>query len=695
MKAIHEVAGFDVGLTAKEARATARATVARMRVRDAMADQRFLAAERKAGQEAERLAAQLARDGVWMRNAQRRVANKARAALRGSGHVETVNTAIDAFNDTLASTETTFSVPDQQRATKDGRAYTIKGGERTTKRLGYNDLVVALAQAKRQQLINHALYMEARRVGDEVEKAERYVARLGKKETRERIAGAGRRENAELDYLSAIDELLDRYDFRKLSGRAEQRRGSLAAFVDAMKAAGRENELAIPDQVLADAARKPYKTVPVEELRGVVDSLKNLEHMAKRWDKLIDAQQQRALDEVVADIAAAFDANLPKRPPGRVKSVAENARLAARQFIDLVLNAGTILREIDGFRDMGAAYRNIKAPIDDAMSRLIIRKEKAASDMEGLYSVYSADERRRMAVREFIPALGYSLSKWERIAIALNLGNEGNRQRLTDKKVRGSLTPDQVDLVIGTLDARDADFVQSVWDYIDSFRADLAARERRTTGVEPKWIEATPVMIAGKRLRGGYYPIKYDPRLSSLARDDESQDIAQSLQAGRFGKAQTRNGHLKERAKSSGRDIELDMSVLHRHVNQVVYDLELSEAVSNSWRILQNGRVRGAFTDAGRQADFDALEIWLKDVAEGELRSGDLVSRSARALKSNFTAAKLALNLSTVAVQVTGLSQSMVVVGKKAFARGVQASLRPGAGADIVAKSPFMSTRRR
>lgn len=286
-----------------------------------------------------------------------------------------------------------------------------------------------------------------------------------------------------------------------------------------------------------------------------------------------------------------------------------------------------------------------------------------------------------------------ALSKWERIAVALNTGNEGNMQRLTDPKVRGSFTEAQVAAILATLDERDANFVQSVWDYVGSFRDDLAAREKRTTGVEPKWVEASPVTIAGKLLKGGYYPIKYDPCLSSLARNDQTQEIAQSLQAGRFGKAQTKNGHLKDRARSSGRDVELDMSVLHRHINQVIYDLELSEPVANSWRILQNGRIRDAFTEAGKQADFDALETWLKDVAEGELRSGDFMSRMVRTLKSNFTAAKLAFNLVTVASQITGLAQTMVVIGKRDFVRGFEASFRPGAVAEITAKSPFMSTR--
>lgn len=660
LKAVVEVAGTGTGMTAKEARAAARASIARMRVRDAVSANRFLTAERKAAEEAARLGAMLAREGVWMNNARRRVAGKARAALRGSGSADAVAPQIDRAN---ASTG------------------------------NYNETVARLIEVKRRQLLNHALYMEARKVAEEVEKAERFVDKLGKKSTRDKIAGAGRREGAAIDYLAAIDEILERYDFRKMSGADEQRRGGLNAYVEAMKAAGRENELAIPEHVLADAARRPYKTLPVEELRGVVDTLRNLEHVALRWNKLIDARRQRELEAVVSDIMTAFDDNVPKRPPGRVGSRAEAVRNQARQFLDLVLNASTLLREIDGGADMGAAYRNIKAPIDEAMTRLIERKETVAQDLDGLYSVYSKEERRRMAVREHMPALGYALSKWERIAVALNVGNEGNRKRLTDPNVPGSFTDEQIEAVLATLDARDADFVQSVWDYIGSFRADIAARERRATGVEPQWVEATPVSIAGKELRGGYYPLKYDPRLSALARDDQANDIAQSLQAGRFGKAQTRNGHLKDRAQSSGRAIELDLAVMHRHVNQVIYDLELSEAVANSWRILQNGEVRGAFIEAGKQADFDALETWLKDVAEGELRSADLVGRAARSLKSNFTAAKLALNLSTVAVQVTGVAQSMVVVGKRDFVRGVVATFRNGVRDEVAAKSPFMRTR--
>lgn len=694
LKAVVEVAGTGKAMTMKEARATARQTIAKMRVRDAMNANRFLAAERKAADEAARLGATLAREKIWLDAARRKIGTAARAALRGDGSVEAVADAIEANNAKFETTIASYTVPDREVVGKDGQAKTVKGGARTATSLGYNEMVAKLIDAKRRQLLNHAFYSEARKVADEVEKAERFVDKLGKKSHRERIAGAGRREGAQVDYLGAIDELLDRYDFRQMSGAAEQRRGSLNAFVASMIAAGRENELAIPESVLADAVRKPYKTLPVEELRGVVDSLKNLEHIALRWDKLIDAQREREFSAAAESIAAAIAKNLPKRPPGAVMTKGERARNMVRGYLDYVLNATTLLREMDGF-DNGDAYQAIKAPIDEAQNRLIVRKQDAAKALEGLYSVYSKEERRAMAVREHMPELGFAISKWERIAVALNTGNEGNLSRLVDPRQRRPFTMDQVNAILGGLDARDADFVQSVWDYIGTFKADIAARERRATGVEPAWVEASPVEIGGKQLSGGYYPIKYDTRLSSAAADRETVDIAQSLQAGRFGKAQTRNGHLKERAAAGDGSIDLDMAVMHRHVNQVIYDLEMSEPVANAWRLIQDGRVRGALTDAGRDADFDTLQAWLKDAAEGELGATSAVGSVLRGLKSNFTAAKLAFNLSNALLQITGVAQSFVVVGKKDMAIGIMKAARnpAAAAAAVAAKSPFMAAR--
>ncbi|MGY4333189.1 hypothetical protein ACVWWG_007606 [Bradyrhizobium sp. LB7.2] len=85
LKAVVDVAGTGKAMTMKEARATARQTIGRMRVRDAMNANRFLAAERKAADEAARLGATLAREKIWLDNARRKIGTAARAALRGEG----------------------------------------------------------------------------------------------------------------------------------------------------------------------------------------------------------------------------------------------------------------------------------------------------------------------------------------------------------------------------------------------------------------------------------------------------------------------------------------------------------------------------------------------------------------------------------------------------------------------------------
>jgi hypothetical protein len=699
LKAVVDVAGTGNVMTVKEAKAIARVTISRMRVRDAVNSGRYLAAERKAADEAARLGATLAREKLWLDAARRKVGTAARAALRGEGSVDAVAKAVDANNAKFETTTTNYTATDREVTGKGGQTQIIKGGERTVTNLGYNELVTKLIEAKRRQLLNHALYSEASKAADEVARAERYVDRLSGQSSRDAIAGAGRRENAQFDYLSAIDDILERYDFRRLSAGQESRRGALTAFVTGMIAAGRENELAIPDSVMREALSKPYKTVPLEELRGVVDSLKNLEHVAKRWNDLVDATNQRNFNATLDAIADGIDKHLPKRPPGRVRTKAEQLRNLASSYLNSVLNATTILREIDGFKDQGAAYQAMKAPIDEAQNRLIVRKQDAAKALEELYSVYSKEERRAMATRMFLPELGQSLSKWELIALGLNTGNEGNRSRLT--KQSGDINPhkytdDQINYVLANrLTAKDADFIQSVWDYIGAFKADIAARERRVTGVEPEWVDAAPVTIGGKQLAGGYYPIKYDARLSSITADRETLDIASALIAGKFGKAQTKNGHTKERMAVGVGPVSLDMAVLHKHVNQVIYDLELSEPVANAWRLLQNGRVRGGLEYAGRSADFDALQSWLKDAAEGELGATTAIGSAMMALRSNFTAAKLGLNLTNALQQMSGVAQSFVVVGKKDMAVGIAKTMRDPAGAAgaAVIKSPFMATR--
>lgn len=557
------------------------------------------------------------------------------------------------------------SMPIRQ-ATRSGTylAAERRASERSAQALAKGDFDTAY-DAKRQQLINYALYNESRKADDLVARAERKVAQLQRKGTRKALAG---------DYLGAIDELLERYDFRRTTAKAERHRGKVAAYVKFMTEQGRANELAIPEKVLNDTKRVPYKQLSVQELEGVLAALTNIEHTARLKKKLQDARDKRDFDAVVDGIVEEMDRNLPDNPPPRTQSSGSRAKKNAREFLNLLLNADTLLRKIGGF-DRGFAYDAIKQPIDEAMNWATEARVAAAEALENLYSVYSRKDMHRMSTKRAHPELnGDRLSRWDLISAALNMGNADNLSRLMDKDSGRGYTTAQVDYIKNQLDARDWAFVQSVWDYIDTYWPLIEAREKRATGVAPPKVAPAEVTIPTQRepLRGGYYPIKYDSDLKGIVAAEELADIMKNMQAGHYGKAQTRNGHTKERANGSGgRVLQLGMEVLHQHIGQVIHDLALSESVNNSYRVLQDPRVVAAFERKGLLKDKQALELWLQDVASNQLSGGGVLGRFMLRVKSGFTISKLAFNMSTVMVQLTGIPQSMVVIGKKNFALGM------------------------
>jgi len=671
LKAIVEVARMErKGLSLKAARDFAARQIAGMKVANAAKPPVFLAAERKAGQEAAKLGAILARQSLWQQRARRLLAKKARGAAAGQGTIEALPRQIEATNLSI---------------------------ER------YNETVAKFVAAKRRQLLNHALYQESLKVKNELDAALRRVRRLGKAIAQVR-SGRKRLGKTSLagDYIEPIEAILHSYEFRQMTNKQIDRRAALAAFVAKMEAEGRANELAIPEDVLKDANKVHYQNLSVEHLRGVVDALKNIEHMARLKGKLLMGKRARDFTKVRDGILDALKKNVKQKDIDWVKnqSVMSGAKHFARTYIASLESATTILRRLDGRQDMGVVYETLKGDIDRAAWGERKARHKAGLDIAKLYDdAYSAQEQRQMGVmRTYSELGGRSFSKWNVIAMALNMGNEGNLARLTNKRASQHLTDGQVEAVKRILSKRDWDFVQSVWDYIDSYKEQIAARDKRVRGIEPKWVEAKPVVTPYGTYRGGYYPIKYDGRLggSNRAIMEGDEDIFSSMLRGSYGGAATKDGHLKARMDNGEQSLSLDTNVIVNHLHQVIHDLHFSEPVVNTWRLLNDKEIEAAFTRADMREAHQALKLWVQDVASGQVASDNAFSRGLGRLRSGFTISKLAFNLRTIALQPLGLMQSSVAVGKRNLARSMLAYARdPKAMIDeVLAKSNIMWERR-
>jgi hypothetical protein len=554
---------------------------------------------------------------------------------------------------------------------------------------GAQDLIAAHA-AKRRQLLNHYLYVEARKAEELVAKMRKQSTRLQKKSTREAVASP---------YIDEIYALLEQYDFRQLSPGQVARQQNLAAFVAAMQAADREGELSIDDRLIQRSQRTHFSTLTVDELQGLKDTLDNLEHLGRTKMKLLDAKRERSYAEVQQSMLRSMEQNLPDQPLGLVEREGDARKRAGRIALNTVLSADAIINRLDGsVQGVGDVWRALKEPINQGLARVQVRKQQAAEDFVGLFKKhYTNKERRDLNSKMLsVPEVGQTLPKQAILAIALNTGNRDNFERLTNPDNAHSIPRDQVQAVLDRhMDERDWRFVQDVWDYINSYWPEIAAQERALTGVNPRKVDSAPQITPYAFVKGGYFPIRYDPRLSGAVQDYDHNQMMENLKGGRFAKAQTRNGHTKERVSSTGQPLRLDLGIAIAHVNDVIYDLELRQPVQNSWRLLNDPQVDATFKRKGAAEDAEALKLWVQDVANGDRWSGNGWSAAYRHLRGGLSIAKMGFSITTLVQQPTGLLQSAVVVGKgplgKALWKYKNNPLRNAAA--VRAMSPFMEER--
>src|SRR3546814_18664591 len=106
--------------------------------------------------------------------------------------------------------------------------------------------------------------------------------------------------------------------------------------------------------------------------------------------------------------------------------------------------ATDLARELDGFTDGGAVWDHIIRPIRDAMPRLRPALRGAQESLSAIYLAhYTKDEIRRFADRKAIPEVnGDEWRKHRILALALNRGNEGNREAILSQG-RNRMNPEQ------------------------------------------------------------------------------------------------------------------------------------------------------------------------------------------------------------------------------------------------------------
>lgn len=572
------------------------------------------------------------------------------------------------------------------------RIRTIKPGQYTraearaardaVRALKAGNLADAAAQ-KRAQLVNHQL---ARVALDAIEETDRSVAYLRK------FASEGTRKGLDPEYLDQIDQLLERFDLHvSVSGKELDKRASLRDWIETQRAEGFEPE--ISPNLLAEANRQHYREMTLEEFRGLVDAVKQIEHLGRLKHKLLTAKDQREFEAVRDSIVASISANAKGEVDLRTRNTTSGMlHEAGNRFLAMHRKLASMARELDGFKDGGPMWEHFIRTMNEAGDREASMREAATMKLAAL--VKPVLKLGKMGGKgQFFPSLGISLNREERISIALNVGNAGNLQRLLDGE---GWTRFQIQPVLNSLAAEEWAFVQGVWDFFESYRPLIAAKERRIYGKEPAWVEPTPVQTRFGDLRGGYYPIKYDSKRSGRAEQHAEAEEARRMIHGAYTTATTRRSFTKTRVQEiMGRPLIYTLEGLYQGTSEVIHDLAWHEWLIDVNRLLRSKAIDGAIRTHYGAETVGVFKKAIEDIAAGDVPAQNVFERSLNHVRKGATIAALGWNVMTSLLQPLGLTQSMARIGPGWVAKGIGQWMKTPLQTveDIYSKSEFMRLR--
>lgn len=512
-------------------------------------------------------------------------------------------------------------------------------------------------------------------------------------------------------------------------------------------------DLSNPDPVAAQRGMaldwKELRPLEVEQVGNLLDFLVHSGREQSRTSK----ENLRARVQAIADEAAASMSGMKTNYASRRDSVADKLDKGF-SCIDAI---EWQCREADGFQDVPGrdnstegvmereVYMRLRAATDRYHARLnsthkavmphlvrLLQSAKAWEKKYGSKTLNVRDEKGNIVpVPDAIRRAGDPGWTAEMvIGMALNMGNTGNRERLRSSYIdgngKGGLTYDMVSLLLGDdaavtlfeldevamtqitagrarrdgiLSVADWQAIQGVWDVLGSQWADTQAAHKRLYGFAPQSIEpgAFAVRVGDEtvRLPGGYYPIKYDPRLDMKMRAQEGKEDVLDRSEGIFGIPAARRGFTMGRVTHTGRSLRLGAQALQKHLVDSARFIELGYDVRMADRIINNPTFAAEYQRVFGVQDYDRFRPNLKGMVVDESVPDSMMLEAAELARKHLVYYALSMNIKTALMQLTAVFPAVGDVGLVNVSRGLAQLSTRGMGLvrDVFAASPYMERR--
>lgn len=374
----------------------------------------------------------------------------------------------------------------------------------------------------------------------------------------------------------------------------------------------------------------------------------------------------------ISDAAARLAQSLPHREnwdaeqnrndqnrKGRGKELLSDALLSLTKIETLLRNMGNDWMQF------------IYKPIDRASRRELTMQQEACREFARIYHIYSNTEWRKMRSQKLY-AVGSveRFTKEQLLVMALNWGNQEGRQRVLDEANRHVKNEAQKaneatieDIFSRALSNKDLDFLEAIWGQLEQYWPERNKVQERLYGSGMGRVRAKPYTINGRKVSGGYYPIVYDPQLTTRTNEMELDDIVKTQLSG-FSTMGIGMGSTKKRVKQVKNQILYkSLDVWPSAVNEAIHHICMREAVTDVYKLISHPDVEAAVQENYGMKTYASLKQWAKDCWKTDVQKTDKISRMLENMRRNTTFAVMAYRTSTAVLNGLNILPMMNRIG--------------------------------
>ena len=428
-------------------------------------------------------------------------------------------------------------------------------------------------------------------------------------------------------------------------------------------------------RILAESKeRKDYNEMQMDQFQDMVEAMHAL-YKASRRDYEATTIKDRngkviSQEEAAMKLAQAIgvdnefnplqDSNNQTDTKSKAKSLAKDALL-------YLTKAETIFNRFGGDW-MQLVYE----PINQGANKELTMRQEACKTFSKIYNMYSLEEWQAMrSDRVFTIGLTTNFTREQLICMALNWGNkEGRKRVLSTINKSAKNEADVIDeytmqsVLESSLTEKDWNFIEAIWTQLDSYWAERNKVQENLYGQGLGKVQALPFNINGRQIKGGYYPIVYDPKLSIRASDLAADDIVKQALSGSstFGIGM---GSTKSRVSEvKGQQLALRLDVWPQAVTEAIHHIAMREAATDVYKLITHPAVQQAVQQKYGIETYNTIRQWSKDVWKTDVQKADIINRTLEQMRKNSAFAVMAMRTGTAILNVLNIFPMMYQIGK-------------------------------